>query len=114
MKRPLHIVGNSTDPVVHAPRAVSIGERLISIAGTGDERSVLQFVGLLVDGGAAPVDLANDARVDTRIVIRGTPNTASAHLRAEALEAAADVVLGSARPAFARLFTSACARWVSS
>jgi len=88
--------------------------RRVSIADTGDGVPSLHFVDLLVQAGAARVELEDDAKADMRVVIRGTPRTSRARLRAEAMEEAADVVLGSARPAFARLFASACARWVNS
>jgi len=114
LKRSLRVVDNPEGLPVQAPQAVTIGERLISIADTGDGRSSLQFVKLLVDGGAARVDSASDAKVDMRVIIRGTPKSHEARLRAEAVEEAADLVLGSARPAFARLFASTCARWVNS
>ena len=59
-------------------------------------------------------DVARDANSDLRIVVRDAPKTPAARLRVEALEETADVVLGSARPAFARLLVSTCARWVNS
>ena len=93
---------------------MAIGGRLISVADTGDGLSGRRFVDELVEAGAVRADSSDDAKPDTRIVIRGTPKSPEARLRAEAVEEAADLVLGSARPAFARLFTSACARWVNS
>ena len=114
MKRSLHVVDDSGDPPVQAPRAVVIGDQLVSVIDTGEGRSSVRFVDLLVDAGAAHVDLARDANIDLRIVVRDAPKTPAARLRVEALEETADVVLGSARPAFARLFVSTCARWVNS
>ena len=114
MKRSLHVVDDSGDPPVQAPRAVVIGDQLVSVIDTGERRSSVRFVDLLVDAGAAHVDLARDANIDLRIVVRDAPKTPAARLRVEALEETADVVLGSARPAFARLFVSTCARWVNS
>ena len=114
MKRSLHVVDDSGDPSVQAPRAVVIGDQLVSVIDTGEGRSSVRFVDLLVDAGAAHVDLARDANIDLRIVVRDAPKTPAARLRVEALEETADVVLGSARPAFARLFVSTCARWVNS
>jgi hypothetical protein len=114
LKRSLRIVGDPEDLPVQVPQAVAIGERLVSIADTGDGRSGLRFVDLLVDGGAARIDSASDAKIDMRVVIRGAPQTPAARFRAEAIEEAADVVLGAPRPVFARLFASACARWVNS
>ena len=114
MKRSLHVVDDTGEPPVHPPRAVAIGDRLVSVADTGDGRSGLRFVDLLVDAGGAQVKLAHEANIVLRVVIRGTARSPTARLRAEALEGAADVLLGSARPAFARLFASTCAHWVNS
>jgi len=114
LKHSLRVVGDSEEQPAQVPQAVAIGERLVSITDTGDGRSGLRFVDLLVDDGATRVDSPSDAKVDMCVVIRGTPKTPAARLRAEVIEEAADVVLGSARPAFARLFASTCARWVNS
>jgi len=114
LKRSLHVVDDSGDPPVQAPRAVVIGDQLVSVIDTGEGRSSVRFVDLLVDAGGAHFDLARDANIDLRIVVRDAPKTPAARLRVEALEETADVVLGSARPAFARLFVSTCARWVNS
>ena len=86
MKRSLHVVDDSGDPSVQAPRAVVIGDQLVSVIDTGERRSSVRFVDLLVDAGAAHVDLARDANIDLRIVVRDAPKTPAARLRAEALE----------------------------
>ena len=114
MKRSLHVVDDSRDPPARAPARLDIGGWLVSVADTGDGASSLRFVDGLIEAGAVPVDSSADLEFDTRIVIRGTPQSPEARLRAEAAEEAADVVLGCARPVFARLFASACARWVNS
>ncbi|TNF59962.1 MAG: hypothetical protein EP303_07720 [Deltaproteobacteria bacterium] len=114
MKRPLHVVGDSSGPPPKTPVLVTIGGRVVSVLDTGDGAASLRFVDALLDAGVTCLDSANDARPDLRIVIRGAPRSAEARLRAEVLEEAADVVLGSARPAFARHFGSTCARWVNS
>ena len=114
MKRSLHVVDDSSEPPVRAPWTLTIGGRRVSVADTGDGLSGRHFVDLLIQAGATPVDSPGDAKIDMRIVIRGTPRTPEAHLRAEVVEEAADVLLGSARPTFARLFASPCARWVNS
>jgi hypothetical protein len=114
LKRSLSVVDDDGDPPVQAPRAVALGEQLVSVADTGDGRSADRFIDLLVDAGAARIDSASDAKVDIRVVICEAAKTPETRLRAEAIEDAADLVLGSARPAFARLFASACARWVNS
>ena len=114
MKRSLHVVDDSGDPPVRAPASLDIGGWLVSVAGTGDGVSSLRFVDELIEAGAVRVDSSADVKLDTRIVIRGRSTSPEARLRAEATEEAADAVLGSARPVFARLFASACARWVNS
>jgi hypothetical protein len=114
LKRSLHVIDGSGDPPVRAPSKVAIAGWLVSVADTGDGLSGLRFVDALIEAGAVHADSSDDAELDTRIVIRGTPKSPEARLHAEALEEAVDVVLGSARPAFARLFASACARWVNS
>jgi hypothetical protein len=114
LKRSLHVVHDSGEPPVRASWTVAIEGRRVSIADTGDGVPSLRFVNLVVEAGAARVESEDDTKADMRVVIRGTPRTPEARLRAEVMEEAADVVLGSARPAFARLFASACARWVNS
>ena len=114
MKRSLHVVDDSGDPPARAPARLDIGGWRVSVADTGDGVSSLRFVDGLIEAGAVRVDSSADMQFDTRIVIRGTPQSPEARLRAEAAEEAADVVLGCARPVFARLFASACARWVNS
>ena len=114
MKRSLQVVHDSGEPPVGASRTVAIEGRRVSIADTSDGGPSLRFLDLLVKAGAARVEPEDDTKTDMRVVIRGTPQTPQARLRAEVMEEAADVVLGSARPAFARLFASACARWVNS
>jgi hypothetical protein len=93
---------------------VRVAGRLVSIADTGNGRASLRFVERLVDAGGVRVDSPSAADFDARIVIRGTPKSPEARRRGDALEEAANVVLGAARPAFARLFASACACWVNS
>jgi hypothetical protein len=114
LKRSLRVIGDSGDAPVKAPLRVAIGARLVSVVDADDGLAALRFVDVLVDAGAARVDAAADANPDIRIVIRGAPRSAEAQLRAEVLEEDADVVLGSARAAFARHFASACAGWVNS
>jgi hypothetical protein len=114
LKRSLHVVHDSGEPPAQAPWVVAVEGTRVSIADTGDGVPSLRFVDLLVHAGAACLEPEDGMKADMRVVIRGTPNGPEARLRAEVMEKAADVVLGSVRPAFARLFTSACARWVNS
>jgi hypothetical protein len=114
LKRSLHIVDDSGEVAAKAPSIVSIGGQLVAVIDTGDGVAADRFVDALVGVGAARVDSVTNATPGLRIVIRDTPASPEGRRRAEALEAAADVVLGSARPPFARHLGLACARWVNS
>jgi hypothetical protein len=114
LSRSLPVIDDSGNPPIAEPMQVSIGARIISIEDTGNGRPGSVFVDWLVGAGATRVDSSDDAPPDARIVIRGAPSSPDARRHTEALEQTADVVLGSARPAFARVFASACARWVNS
>ena len=114
MKRALHVVDDSGDPPLKPPLLVSVAGRLVSVVDTGDGVASVHFVGALVDAGATRVDSTSGTRRAIGIVIRGRAESFEGRLRAEAVEEAADVVLGSARPGFAGHFASACARWVNS
>jgi hypothetical protein len=96
------------------PRFVNLGRVTVSVIDAGDGSATERFVDVLVENGAAPVGASTDAAADFRIVIRATPTTTEDRLREAALEEGADLVLGSARPVFAELFGSTCARWVNS
>jgi hypothetical protein len=95
------------DPPVGTPRLLRIENRLLSILDTGDGTASLRFAKMLTDAGAALAEPSADAGPDLRIVIRGAPASAHGRARAEALEESADLILGSARPAFATLLGSA-------
>jgi hypothetical protein len=90
-----------------------IGDRLVSILDTEDGTPSRRFAEMLSEAGATLLEQRSDANPDLRIVIRGAPSSAEERRRAEVLEEAADLILGAARPAFARVFASACARWVN-
>jgi hypothetical protein len=109
LKRSLHVVDESRDPPIWTPVLLRMGSRLVSIVDTEDGKASRRFADALAAAGATPFDDEDDAEPDLRIVIRGAPASAQARLRAEILEEAADLVLGAARPAFARLLASACA-----
>ena len=89
---------------------VTVGRQLVSIADTGDAIASRRFVDALLEAGAAHLDDGSDPKPDLRIVIRGAPKSPEARLRAGLLEEAADLVLGTARPALARLLVLAHAR----
>ena len=114
MKRSLPVVNDATAPAVRAPSNVIIEGQRVSVYDAGDGGLSLGFVEQLIEAGAKRVGSADDTRADICVVIRGPLRTPEARRDAEALEGVADVVLGSARPAFARVFASACARWVNS
>ena len=103
MKRSLHVVDESRDPPIWTPRLLRVGSRLVSIVDTEDGKASRRFAEALAVAGATPLDEEHDAEPNLRIVIRGAPASAQARLRAEVLEEAADLVLGAARPVFARL-----------
>lgn len=86
---------------------VTIGTKRVSITDTGDGMASRRFADTLVEAGAAHQDDRGGPEPDLRIVVRGTPQSPAARLRADVLEEAADVVLGATRPAFARLLVSA-------
>ena len=113
MKRSLPLVDELRDPPVGTPRLVRVENRLLSILDTDDGTVSLRFAKMLTDAGAALVETSADASPDLRIVIRGAPASAQGRARAEVLEETADLILGSARPAFATLLGSAFAHGVN-
>ena len=113
MKRSLRVVDERRDPPVWTPRLLRIGDRRVSVVDTDDGTASRRFAEMLGRAGATLLEQRGDAKPHLRVVIRGAPTSAEARRRAEVLEEAADLILGAARPAFARLFASACARWVN-
>jgi len=113
LKRSLRVVDEQGDPPVWTPRLLRIGDRLVSILDTEEGTPSRRFSNMLAQAGATLLEHHSDADPDLRIVIRGAPTSAEARRRAEVLEEAADLILGAPRPAFARLFASACAAWVN-
>jgi len=109
LKRPLQVVDESRDPPVAPVTMITIGTKRVSITDTGDGIASRRFVDTLLEAGAAHQDDRSGPKPDLRIVVRDTPRSPEARLRADVLEAAADLVLGAARPAFARLLVSAWA-----
>ena len=113
MKRSLHVIDEKSDSPVWTPRLLRVGDRLVSIVDTEDGEPSRRFAEMLAAGGATLLEQTGDASPDLRIVIRGAPASAEARRRAEVLEEAADLILGAARPATARLFASTFAPWVT-
>jgi hypothetical protein len=107
------VVDEVHDLAVWTPRLLRIENRLVSIIDTDDGTPSMRFAKMLTNAGATLLDESADASPDLRVVIRGAPTSAEARRRAEELEESADLILGAARPAFARLFASPCARWVN-
>ena len=103
------MIDEKVDSPVWTPRLLRVGDRLVSILDTEDGTPSRRFSAMLAQAGATLLEQSSDANPDLRIVIRGAPVSAEARRRAEVLEEAADLILGAPRPAFARLFASACA-----
>ncbi|MGB8330779.1 MAG: hypothetical protein WCE62_11685 [Polyangiales bacterium] len=101
MKRALRVLDDSAEPPVAAPVLVTLGNRLVSITDAGGGLASRRFADALINAGGAPLGARNGAGPSLRIVIRGTPRSAAARLRAEGLETTADLILGSFRPVFA-------------
>ena len=91
------------------PVIVRIGRRLASVIDTGDGTAASRFGDALVRAGGHIVDSESASGPLTRIVIRTPLESPQARLRAEAIELDAELVLGSARSAFAERFVKACA-----
>ncbi len=85
------------------------GDTRVAIDDTGDGTGAARLVEALVGAGGSLVDPMDDRRADFRIVVRGETPSRESRVRAKALEQEADLVLGSARAAFAGRFASACA-----
>jgi len=113
LKRSLQVVDDSDD-APSAPLLVSLGRELVSVVDTGSGVASARFVDALVDAGAQRSVAVGDERPSLRIVIRTAWRSPAARLRAEGLEAGADLILGSVRPAFAKRFVSTCASWANS
>ena len=114
MKRKLQLVGHSGGLPLDVARFVNLGQLTVSVIDAGGGSETQRFVDALIETGAALTDAKADAAADFSIVIRATPTGTEGRLREEVLEEGADLVLGSARPVFAKLFGSTCARWVNS
>ena len=96
MKRSLHVVGQESEVTPSEPAHVRVGARTVVIEEAGNGAAARRLADWMVDAGATRVSEDVDAGA-LRIVIRGGPRSADSDLEADA-----DFVLGSARPAFAR------------
>jgi len=104
LKRALRILGEPGDQSAAPPLHVSVGGRVFSIADAHDGTAAARFVSHLRAEGA--VDAGEGSAADVQIVVRSTPQSPEARLRADVMEEGADLVLGSARASFARHLAS--------
>ncbi len=101
MKRPLAIVGQDRGATAFEPVALRVGHTKLRIADTGDGGSAAVFADMLVAAGAERVPHDGAPQSCVYIVVRAL--TTGSHSNEREQESEADLVLGSARPAFARL-----------
>ena len=91
--------------MIAPPRVLRAGDTTLTVFDEGDGTASSRLASCLAEAGATPLDAKLEIEANPegiRIVIRAATVTAEARKRAAALESAADVVLGSARPVFAR------------
>ncbi|MBW2493738.1 MAG: hypothetical protein JRE43_03215 [Deltaproteobacteria bacterium] len=99
MKRALQLLGEPNDRTPAPPIRMRLAERFVSVADAHDGAAAKRFASYLQAAGAT--DAADESGDDLRIVIRSTPQSAEARLRADVMEEGADLILGSARASFA-------------
>lgn len=102
MKRLLAIMGQASAATSLKPLRFRIGDTLLQVADTGDGTAAALFGDMLVVAGAVLLPDAHSSEADLAIILRA-PSSTTSQAHAESLEAGADFVLGSPRPAFARL-----------
>lgn len=100
MKRALRLLDQPNDRTPVPPIRLRLGARIVSVADAHDGAEATRFAAHLQNAGATAA--ADDGcGEDLRIVIRSTPQSPEARLRADVLEDGADLILGSARASFA-------------
>ena len=109
MKRSLQILGEPNDRAPAEPIIVEVEGRLVSIADAHDGSAADLLASMLQEAGAERKPTDPGAEATLRIVVRSTPQSPEAQVRAEVLEESADVVLGSPRKAFATRFVQRAA-----
>jgi hypothetical protein len=109
LKRALPIVDEALDPQPPEPLVVRIGTERIAVSDGHDGAEARRFANWLLEHGGVEASESQDGPT-LRIVIRSHGTSREARLRAEVLEESADFVLGSARPAFARLLVEYACR----
>ncbi|MDH3624215.1 MAG: hypothetical protein OES69_19260 [Myxococcales bacterium] len=105
MRRSLEVLGASDGDQAPPPQALRAADTTLIIVDEGDGSASSQLVSCMEEAGATQLGAEPEAKANPgaiRIVIRARGSTIEARKRSALLEAAADVVLGSARPAFAR------------
>jgi len=110
LKRSLEILTEPVGDPGPQPRVLRAGDTTLMVFDEGDGSSSSRLASYMTDVGARQLDaerVADPNRGPIRIAIRFPALTAEARKRAAALEAGADVVLGSARPVFARRLVEA-------
>ena len=107
MTRSLQILGEPKDRNAAEPVTVEVGGRVVSIVDAHDGSASRRFAEQLRDAGGRVIEISEPVQPDLRILVRSTPESPEAQLRAEVLEESADVILGSPRAAFARYLASA-------
>lgn len=106
MRRSLDIVGQDSSSAPTEPEVLRVGESTVVIQTSGPGPVARGFAEAMIEAGAVRAAVSGDVgdvargRDSIRIVIR---NPRSTNVGAEeAMEADADFVLATARPAFAR------------
>lgn len=108
MKRSLEVLVGSERGAIAPPQFLRAGGQTLAVFDEGDGGAARRLASSLAEAGATPLDAEPEADpLGIRIVIRAPALKAEARKRAAALEAAADVVLGSTRPVFARRLVEA-------
>ena len=102
MKRPIAIVGQHRGATTIEPVALRVGQTDLRIADTGDGQSAAVFADMLVASGAERIPDDGSSQSSVYIVVRA-PTSANPSNEREEKQSEADIILGSARPAFARL-----------
>ena len=104
LKRSLEVLVEPDGERIAPPRVLCAGDTLLTVIDEGDGTASSRLASFLVEAGATLHDPGRAPQTNLdglRIVIRAPALTVDGRHRAAALEAGAEVVLGSARPAFA-------------
>lgn len=110
MRRSLEVLVESDGDLIAPPQILRARDTTLAVFDEGDGSAAIRLASCMTEVGATQVDTGPEVEANLpaiRIVIRARALTAEARKRAVALEAAADVLLGSARPAFAKRLVEA-------